>query len=110
MTAEPLDLDALPVRERDAVVAQVLRFMDERGYVITHPGAVQTHAVPGGTVQVESLLAEMARLRAALTTARRDALTEAAEAAEEEFRRGSWSVVARTPVWLRARAAREEAR
>ncbi len=36
---EALDLESLPVRERDERVAEVLRFMQERGYAITHPGA-----------------------------------------------------------------------
>jgi hypothetical protein len=35
-TAE--ELDALPIRERDAWVAAVLRFMRERGYTVTAPG------------------------------------------------------------------------
>ena len=35
-----VDLDAMPIRERDAWVAATLRFMRDRGYTITAPGVV----------------------------------------------------------------------
>ena len=46
-TAEKLD--ALPIRERDAWVAAVLRFMRERGYTVTAPGQ-EPDAPAGATV------------------------------------------------------------
>ena len=49
-TAE--ELDALPIRERDAWVAAVLRFMRERGYTVTAPGVVPA-ALAAARVEVE---------------------------------------------------------
>ena len=43
----PSELDALPVAERDAVVAAVLQWMSAKGYRITHPAAAVHWCNPG---------------------------------------------------------------
>lgn len=99
---EPLDLG--PIRER-VEDARAERAALSWGDLSPAPAPVD--------VDLDALLAEVERLRVALTTARRDALTEAAEALNED-EDVAMNVILGGPgyvaYWLRARAAQEEGR